>query len=268
MSRTMTARAAAALDAWYSNPGGDYRAPGVTWSAGELADMHAALEAPTVDDALQALGAAPDPVLSTPEQDAANRAALTALREWCRPRCSGYRHLVTSPRIDPAIPELMTVAEAAALLETTSTWISRLVGTGELPGLTVGKVTVLPAADMRALEQARRDGQAGWIPPGEPTKIPALVTTGQLAEIVGFVQRNWPGALFRRGDLPGVLVGGRYVLFRRQLAETFAQLRQQGYTRWPDDVPEATAETVTANHAEHGGEPDPASRFADVRKVR
>lgn len=76
------ARATAALDAWYSNPGGsDYRAPGVTWTPRQVAAMHAALEAPTVDAALLAVGAEPGTWLSTPEQDAENRALMTEIRE-------------------------------------------------------------------------------------------------------------------------------------------------------------------------------------------
>lgn len=76
------ARATAALDAWYANPGGsDYRAPGVTWAQSELENMHAALEAPTLDAALAAFGVEPDSWLSTPEQDAENRALMTAVRE-------------------------------------------------------------------------------------------------------------------------------------------------------------------------------------------
>lgn len=85
--RTLTndqrARANAALDSWYANPtgGGDYRAHGAGWEVSELVSMHAALQAPTLDEAMQAFGVAPDPVLSTPDQDAENRVAMTALRQ-------------------------------------------------------------------------------------------------------------------------------------------------------------------------------------------
>jgi hypothetical protein len=75
------ARAAAALDVWFASPGGDYRAPGAGWGAEEIERMHAALEAPDVDAALETFGAEPGTWLSTPEQDEQNRAIMTELRE-------------------------------------------------------------------------------------------------------------------------------------------------------------------------------------------
>jgi hypothetical protein len=76
------ARATAALDVWFANSNGhDYRAPGVTWKLRELENMHAALEAPTVDAALTAFGADPCTWMTTPEQDAQNRAIMTELRQ-------------------------------------------------------------------------------------------------------------------------------------------------------------------------------------------
>ena len=76
------ARASAALDVWFTNPGGDgYRASGVTWDSEQLERMHAALEAPTVDAALEAFDVVPGTWLSTPEQDKQNRAIMIALRE-------------------------------------------------------------------------------------------------------------------------------------------------------------------------------------------
>jgi hypothetical protein len=74
------ARAAAALDAWFCPGTGGYRVTGVTWDRRELESMHAALEAPTADAALAAFGVAPGSVLSTPEQDDRNRAAMIRLR--------------------------------------------------------------------------------------------------------------------------------------------------------------------------------------------
>jgi hypothetical protein len=81
LSDDQLARATAALDAWYSNPGGDpYRAPGVTWSSDELQRMHTALEAPSVAAALEALGAGPGTEFSTRDQDEQNLALITELR--------------------------------------------------------------------------------------------------------------------------------------------------------------------------------------------
>lgn len=81
MNPDQLARASAALDVWFDPGPGGYRAPGLTWDQRELESMHAALEAPTIDAALEAFGAAPGSALSTPEQDAWNRAAMTELRQ-------------------------------------------------------------------------------------------------------------------------------------------------------------------------------------------
>jgi hypothetical protein len=80
MTPDQVARATAALDAWYDPGPGGYRAPGVTWDRFELEGMHTALEAADTDAALAALGVAPGSGLSTPEQDARNRAVMTELR--------------------------------------------------------------------------------------------------------------------------------------------------------------------------------------------
>jgi hypothetical protein len=75
------ARATAALDAWFDPGPGGYRTPGLTWDQCELESMHAALEAPTADAALEAFGIAPGSGLSTPEQDVRNRALMGELRQ-------------------------------------------------------------------------------------------------------------------------------------------------------------------------------------------
>lgn len=76
------ARATAALDTWFDPGPGGYRVPGLTWDPGELQSMHAALEAPTIDAALEAFGVAPGSSQSTPEQDVRNRAAMAELRRF------------------------------------------------------------------------------------------------------------------------------------------------------------------------------------------
>ncbi|GAA1616414.1 hypothetical protein GCM10009789_83010 [Kribbella sancticallisti] len=81
LSDDQLARAAAALDLWYSNPGdAPYRASGVSWSLDELQRMHTSLEATSELAALEALGAEPDNELSTPEQDQQNLAMIAELR--------------------------------------------------------------------------------------------------------------------------------------------------------------------------------------------
>jgi hypothetical protein len=73
------ARAAAALDRWFDDGSPRARA-GRTWEQQELEEMHAALEAPDIDSALAAFPGPPGTWLTTPEQDARNRAAMTGLR--------------------------------------------------------------------------------------------------------------------------------------------------------------------------------------------
>lgn len=74
-----TARAAAALDRWFDD--GSVWARAVrTWERQELEEMHAALEAPDIDTALAAFPGPPGTWLTTPEQDAWNRASMIELR--------------------------------------------------------------------------------------------------------------------------------------------------------------------------------------------
>lgn len=80
MDPDQLARATAALDVWFDPGPGGYRAPGLTWDQRELESMHAALEAPTTDAALEAFPGAPGSWLSTPEQDAENRALMGEVR--------------------------------------------------------------------------------------------------------------------------------------------------------------------------------------------
>ena len=74
------ARATAALEAWYDPGPGGYRRPDLTWDQAELESMHAALEAPTADAALEAFGITPGTHLSPPEQDVENRALMGEVR--------------------------------------------------------------------------------------------------------------------------------------------------------------------------------------------
>ena len=80
MNLDQLARAAAALDAWYDPGPGGFRVPGSSWGQDELESMHAALEAPTTDAALEAFGVTAGSGLSTPEQDAQNRSTMIELR--------------------------------------------------------------------------------------------------------------------------------------------------------------------------------------------
>jgi hypothetical protein len=74
-----TARAAAALDAWFDD-GSPWARAGRRWEQRDLEEMHAALEAPDIDAALAAFPGPPGTWLTTPEQDEGNRAAMTELR--------------------------------------------------------------------------------------------------------------------------------------------------------------------------------------------
>jgi hypothetical protein len=81
LSADELARATVALEVWFTNPGDDYRAPGVEWNEDDLERMHAALDAPTVDAALMTFGAEPGTWLTTAEQDIRNREIMTALHQ-------------------------------------------------------------------------------------------------------------------------------------------------------------------------------------------
>jgi hypothetical protein len=82
MTPDQSARATAALDVWWERD----RTPWLTraWDQHELESMHAALEAPDTDAALEAVGASAGTYLSTPEQDAWNRATMSELRQALR----------------------------------------------------------------------------------------------------------------------------------------------------------------------------------------
>ncbi|KAA2247186.1 helix-turn-helix domain-containing protein [Solihabitans fulvus] len=156
----------------------------------------------------------------------------------------GYGHVVNSarsgrpcmtPRLDPKIPPLVSVTEAARRLGCSKNWVSRLLDAGHLVGQEVGRNTVVAAAQVDALAQARSHGQDGWRAPGGTPPIPPLVSTSEFAELVGLAQGNWPRELFLRGQVPGTQVG-RNVLFRRAVADRFAVLRQLGHTAYPDEA--------------------------------
>ena len=89
LSLDQAARATAALDSGWED--GSPWAPKTServWSETELAEMHAALEAPTVDDALRAVGATPGDSLSNPAEDVRNRARMGEIRDFIGPAAS------------------------------------------------------------------------------------------------------------------------------------------------------------------------------------
>ena len=100
LSPDQQARAAAALDAWFDHGPTGSRAPGqarMTWDQRELEGMHAALEAPTIDAALEAFPGSPGSPLSTPEQDAWNRQTMAELRQ-ALPAAAASRTQLRRPR--------------------------------------------------------------------------------------------------------------------------------------------------------------------------
>lgn len=79
-------RAAAALDIWFTNPGGsDYRVPGHAWDQDELLTMHAALEAPTLGAALQVFLGEVDADIITPKEEAQARRRMAEVRRRLNP---------------------------------------------------------------------------------------------------------------------------------------------------------------------------------------
>lgn len=141
-----------------------------------------------------------------------------------------------TPRVDPKIPPLVSATRAAELLDSSKNWVSKLMDRGDLHGVTVGANTVLAEQQVKALAQRREQGQEGWTAPPPPA-IPALVSTGGAAELLGFAQENYPRQLFRQGKLPGVQVG-RNVMFRLDVVTRFATLRQLGHTSYPAEAEE------------------------------
>ena len=83
MTPDQRARASAALDAWFEDGSPwTYRARGQAWDPSYLESMHAALEAPDTDAALEAFCGPPDSSLSSPEQDAENRELMGQIRQY------------------------------------------------------------------------------------------------------------------------------------------------------------------------------------------
>lgn len=80
MGPDQLARATAALDAWFYD-GSPWSGPGRGWVQQQLEEMNAALEAPDIDAALEAFPGPPGTYLTTPEQDAENRALMIELRQ-------------------------------------------------------------------------------------------------------------------------------------------------------------------------------------------
>jgi hypothetical protein len=82
MTPDQRARASAALDVWFEDgsPAG-FPGRGRAWEQSQLEGMHAALEAPDTDAALEAFPGAPGTWLTTPEQDAENRELMGQIRQ-------------------------------------------------------------------------------------------------------------------------------------------------------------------------------------------
>jgi hypothetical protein len=79
MTPDQRAPASAALDAWFED-GSPWSVPGREWDQSFLESMHAALEAPDTDAALETF-ARPGTELTTPEQDAENRELMGQIRQ-------------------------------------------------------------------------------------------------------------------------------------------------------------------------------------------
>lgn len=134
---------------------------------------------------------------------------------------------------DPRIPELLSLTEAAELLGTSKTWITRLHQRGHLVGQRVGHTLVLAAAPVRELADARRAGFAGWsCPSATAVMLPELLSTTAAADRLGLSQRVWIGELYRRGVIPGQRVGRRTVVFAASTIDEIADERRVGLHRY------------------------------------
>jgi len=140
-------------------------------------------------------------------------------------------------RTDPRIPELVSLTEAAALLDCSKNWITKLHQRGQLTARRVGRTLVFAAGAVRALAAARRDGLDGWqLPAGAgavvDVALPELLSTTEAADRLGLAQRNWASELYRRGELPGRLVGRRNVVFAADTVAETAEERRVGLHRY------------------------------------
>lgn len=130
--------------------------------------------------------------------------------------------IVVERHTDPQIPELVSLTEAAEIMGKSKAWLSRLYHDGVLLGQRVGHTVVLPLSDVHQLAATPHKDQPTAA--AAPTTIPALLSTSETAERLGFAQRNWVRELWHRGVLPGQLVGTRTIVF---LADTIDRLATQ-----------------------------------------
>lgn len=95
---------------------------------------------------------------------------------------------------------------------------------------------MLAAEPVRALAAARRAGLDGWQPPAEAgaaaAALPELLSTTEAADRLGLAQRVWIGELYRRGELPGRVVGRRNVVFAAETVAEIAEERRTGLHRY------------------------------------
>ena len=135
------------------------------------------------------------------------------------------------PRIDPRIPELFTLTEAAEILDCSKNWVTKLHQHGLLTGQRVGHALVFAAAPIQTLAAARSAGLEGWELPSEDlaaAELPELLSSTQAAERLGLAHRNWVSELYERGEIPGYEVGQRNVVFAAETIDEVAEDRRTG----------------------------------------
>ena len=188
MNPDQVARATAALDVWFDPGPGGYRAPGLTWDQRELESMHAALEAPNTDAALEAFGVAPRSGLSTPEQDARNQAVMIELRQLLGRDAgpvSNIERLGLPPGAEPA--NQAGLSDGAA--ELTGAAAERIASEWRKAGAAAPDPARQPAAGHPADETT--ENTAGTATPGPSAHPPA-----------DFPDPVAPGTRARRGATP------------------------------------------------------------------
>ncbi|CRK56988.1 Conjugal transfer protein TraA [Alloactinosynnema sp. L-07] len=239
LTPAQVAGAIAALDTWWRNPGGDdWRAPGVTWNDDDVRAMHAALNAPNVDAALTAIGAAPgDPLLSSPQQDADNRATMTEILVAAR----GGQQVPANP--SHQIPREPTLDTMVPAYERTNSWLRAQTATAPEPS---SHDAMWPSWLPAPVDPAGLEGRVRSI--AEAGRVDARDIRRRVVDLGREAARNRPDWVEQLGPAPaGAAQRARYLAN----ITTIAAYREQHGVSGPDPLgpPPPASDTHTAYQA-------------------